>query len=108
MDSSVKVTVGSQRSRPYEREMANIAASTSSAPSPPASSSSPIRSVRSSTRGTAGPASSCFCTVSGTGRSPTGIFSMARIRSCHGASLVSLTSGMPCAGVNAGGECRAL
>lgn len=108
MDSRVNVTVGSQRSSPYERDTANMAASTSSAPSPPASSSSPIRSVRSSTRGTAGPESSVFCTISGAGRSNTGIRSIVRIRSCQGASLVSRTIGMPCAGVNAGGCCCAL
>jgi hypothetical protein len=104
IDSSVKVTVGSQRSSPYERQIANIAASTSSAPSPPASSSSPMRRVRSRTRGTAGPASSCFCTGSGTGRSLTGMRSMVRIRSCQGASFGSRIAGNPSAGVKAAGD----
>lgn len=107
IDSRVKVTFGSQRSRPYDRQTANIAASTSSAPSPPASSSSPIRSVMSSTRGTAGPSSSDFGADSGAGRSATGIRSIVRIRSCQGTSLVRLTTGMPLAGVNAG-ACLAL
>ncbi len=107
--SSVKVTFGSQRSRPYDRQTANMAASTSSAPSPPASSNSPIRSVRSSTRGTAGPESSLpRWIVSGAGRSATGMRSMVRIRSCQGTSLVRLTTGIPLGGVNAVGACFAL
>lgn len=62
-----------------------------------------MRSVRSSTLGTAGPESSVRCTLSGAGRSVTGIRSIVRIRSCQGASFVSRTRGMPCAGVNVGG-----
>jgi len=109
IDSSVKVTFGSQRSRPKDRHTANIAASTSSAPSPPASSSSPILRVRSSTRGTAGPESSSdLAAGSGAGRSATGIRSIVRIRSCQGTSLVRLTTGMPVGGVNAGGASFAL
>ncbi len=99
IDSSVKVTVGSQRSSPYERATANIAASTSSAPSPPASSSSPMRRVRSSTRPTAGPVSLCLCSAaSGTGRTSTGMRSMVRMRSCQGDSFIRET-GKPWPGV---------
>ncbi|CAM5336390.1 hypothetical protein SANTM175S_07519 [Streptomyces antimycoticus] len=96
------MTVGSQRSSPYACATPSIAASTSSAPSPPASSSSAMRRVRSSTRGTAGPVSSCCSTRSGVGRSLIGMRSIVRIRSCQGASLVSRTTGKPFAGVMAG------
>ncbi len=68
-----------------------------------------MRSVRSRTRGIAGPASSAaFCTGSGAGRSATGMRSIVRIRSCQGSSLVSRSAGMPSGGVNAGGACFAL
>lgn len=66
-----------------------------------------MRSVRSSTRGTAGPASSSLWTGSGAGRSATGIRSIVRIRSCQGTSLVRLTAGMPVAGVKAAVACFA-